>query len=468
MLDIQHRMHPQIADFAGNAMYQGLLKSAPDMEKKTIGIVQSAPMAPIPMQLLDLSGMLSVCKNTPDRLHVNVLSALFSMALAIEAAGKYEVGIITPYSAQSRLLHAMARDVAENYPDLNKIACATVHQFQGSEKDMIIFDAVDCYRSPYPGRMLTLQVNDYANRLFNVALTRAKGKMIAVANRDYMKSKGIADGLMFTGFLDTCARQKMTGNTLYRDFNQSVIQMTADGRLDSQFEKDLRNAEREILIDIPGQMENTNGYAADLTLLLNNAKKRKIRVIVRAENKPALPEYLRNMAIGNEYVYNPVTMIDRKSIWFGQPHSMAAFQAEGKTLETICRPVIRFEGKYTGRVLYGFLEMNQTIERTVNTDGAASGFPGFAQKNIRCSQCGASMQVKISKRGTFYMSCSAYPKCRNMEYVQVETVQDYLNSNGGKRCPVDHTLLKVKAGNRGVRIYCSNNEERHFFKLDEI
>jgi len=67
------------------------------------------------------------------------------MGIAIKAAQTSDVGVISPYSAQSRLLHAISRDVAEDNPELHKIVCATVHQFQGSERDVIIYDAVDCY-----------------------------------------------------------------------------------------------------------------------------------------------------------------------------------------------------------------------------------------------------------------------------------------------------------------------------------
>lgn len=169
MLDTQYRMHPRIADFASRTMYGGLLHSAEEMEKNRRSIVEQKPINGHAMAFADLSGMMSVCTKTGDNSRVNVLSALMSFCLALEAAKNCEVGIITPYHAQSRLLHAMARDVVDANPELKPIICATVHQFQGSEKDVIVYDAVDCYRMPYPGMLLTSTGNNYANRLFNVA-----------------------------------------------------------------------------------------------------------------------------------------------------------------------------------------------------------------------------------------------------------------------------------------------------------
>ena len=81
-------------------------------------------------------------------------------------------------------------------PAFTRIACATVHQFQGSEKDVIIYDSVDCYREKHPGYLLTSMTNNYANRLFNVALTRAKGKFVGIANINYMDNKNLSDKLM--------------------------------------------------------------------------------------------------------------------------------------------------------------------------------------------------------------------------------------------------------------------------------
>ena len=138
MLDTQYRMHPDIAAFSSFTMYRGLLRSGENMQGKRKAIVDSEPFPGNALRLVDLSGMLSVCIKTADQSRVNVLSALISFGLAINAAKENEVGIITPYHAQSRLLYAMARDVAESGLKLKPLSCATVHQFQGSEKDIII------------------------------------------------------------------------------------------------------------------------------------------------------------------------------------------------------------------------------------------------------------------------------------------------------------------------------------------
>ena len=63
----------------------------------------------------------------------------------------------------------------------SNISCATVHQFQGSESDVVIFDAVESYPKNAVGVLMGKNQNQVI-RLINVAVTRAKGKLITVAN----------------------------------------------------------------------------------------------------------------------------------------------------------------------------------------------------------------------------------------------------------------------------------------------
>ena len=70
----------------------------------------------------------------------------------------------------------MIRDLQEIDDKYQYLTCATVHQFQGSEKPVIIFDAVDCFRMKYPGTLLTKIKNNTADRLFNVAMAKVDYK----------------------------------------------------------------------------------------------------------------------------------------------------------------------------------------------------------------------------------------------------------------------------------------------------
>lgn len=70
-----------------------------------------------------------------------------------------------------------------------RVKIGTVHTFQGSECDVIIFDMVDCSRfekgKPYFGRIYS---GEQGEQLMNVAISRAKHKLIVVCDPDYLDS----------------------------------------------------------------------------------------------------------------------------------------------------------------------------------------------------------------------------------------------------------------------------------------
>ena len=479
MLDTQYRMHPRISDFVSQTMYDGLLRSADDMEEKLQDVVAQSPAAGYAIVFADLSGMMSVCTKTSDNSRVNVLSALISFSLALEAAGTQEVGIITPYHAQSRLLHAMARDMAETCPELKPISCATVHQFQGSEKDVIVYDAVDCYRMPYPGTLLTSTGNNYANRLFNVALTRTKGKFIGVANIAYMDNKKLSNNLMFKRIIETQRRKKscLKGTELTyprKDINGSPMSFMDKNEGIKLFLDDIVAARREIRIDIPDKPVD-DASMSQLATALQTAKGKGITVFLRAENKQTLPDVLKPYAIENPILANPVALIDKKIVWFGMPMSDARFKSEGSILQTNYRPIIRLVGKYTAASLYGFMEMSKTVDQsksiTVDNEGKAvtDNFASYVLAKKKCPSCGKPMKLQKSKKGKFFLGCTGYPACRKTSLVDVDLVERYFYRNGGtgQHCARCGYSLEAKLGPYGLYIQCCGSMH-HKYKLDEI
>ena len=352
MLNVQHRMHEDIANFVGENMYGGMLETSDRIMEGRREMADNAPIPGKAISLIDLSGTYSVCVKTMDGSRVNLLSALTCMRIAESYIDKYEVGIITPYSAQSRLILAMLRDAQEKDERWKKITCATVHQFQGSEKPIIIYDAVDCYRMPYPGVLLTAQRNSMADRLFNVAMTRAKGKFILIANADYLFKKGIPKDLLFTKALKNLIRYK---DCLAEDemidaiFSDSESDLVAyDERFNNweRFVSDLRAAEKEIIIDLPGFVEEDDDALAELGSVLKERQVAGVEITVRMEEDMMPVDCLKEFVKVASYVTTPVTTIDKSIIWFGQPLSAAEFLAEGSWLETKAFPCARFKGEH--------------------------------------------------------------------------------------------------------------------------
>ena len=57
------------------------------------------------------------------------------------------------------------------------------------------------------------------------------------------------------------------------------------------------------------------------------------------------------------YVTTPVTVIDKETIWFGEPLSSADFISEGNIIETEYFPCLRFVGKHTARMIKAIFEI---------------------------------------------------------------------------------------------------------------
>lgn len=475
MLDTQYRMHPGIALFSSKTMYHDLLKSGTGMGLKTQDIVKSDPFADCVLNMADLSGMLSVCTKTADNSRINVLSALISMSLAVKGAEKYEVGVIAPYSAQSRLLHSMARDVSEHYPQLKAITCATVHQFQGSEKDVVVYDAVDCYRMPYPGALITSKTNNYANRLYNVALTRAKGKMISVANVDYLRNKKLSRDLIFRKMIDELTKNNkvVKGNELIKEIGKGMIGSYGFAEGESEFIKDINSAKKEIAIDIPDGTSAGSDFCLKLDKAIKDAKSRGVKVTIRTDYKDGIPDEIRSLTIENNYITNPISIIDKEIVWYGMPFSKADFIVDERRVSTLYRPIIRFRGKHFSQALYGLMEMNRTLDgssvKIERHEGQYNTFASYVSGELKCDKCGNSLSLKKSKNGRFFLGCSNYPKCNNTKQITVDTVEEYfyLYDRTGKKCPQCKTSLEAKSGPYGLYISCCGSK-KHIYKLDEV
>ena len=479
LLDTQYRMHPEIADFAGRSIYNGLLKSANGMTEKREKTVMAEPFAGRAMEFVDLSGTMSTCIKSSDDSHANVLSAFVTFSLALKAAQTQEVGIITPYHAQSRLLHAMVRDVNELEALPHTIKCATVHQFQGSEEDVIVYDAVDCYRLPFPGALIASTAGRYADRLFNVAMTRSKGKFICVANGSFMRNKGMSENLMFMQMLKSYRATAPMIPEIIRpndDLEKYYFDFVEKENQVDEFIKDLATARREIRIDIPDSPANSDINTTRIAQALAEAQSRGVKVFVRAESKKNLHPTLKYFAVENHYLTDPVALIDKTVTWFGMPESAACFKIEGRISAINNRPCIRFWGTHTAKILYGLLEMSQVMDQAKTVEKDAQGnlitdkLSDYVLAHKKCPVCGKPMQLKKSRNQKYFLSCSGYPSCKHTEFVETEFVEEYFYHKGNKNgmlCPRCGCSLEAKISRYGIYVQCCGGK-RHKYGLDEI
>ena len=366
MLDEQHRMHPEIARFVSRFMYEGMLNSPEGLYGKMQIIADINPLPGVPIGMIDLSDTYSVCIRTNDGSRINLLSAMICMHLAEKMSVHCGVGIITPYSAQSRLILAMIRDLQERNSQYANVSSATVHQFQGSEKPVIIYDAVDCFRMPYLGMLLGSVKDDTANRLFNVALTRTQGKFILVANRGYLRRKKLNKKLIFDKLLRSLDDETdvLSGEQLVEELGtyegESADVFFGDRDEEDSWWRyihDIKNSVSSIVIDLPGPIDDDDNAVKDFVDAIKDASQKGVEVIIRIEENIVLPEELREYVVIHPYITTPFTIMDQRIIWFGEPLSAADFISEGEILPTEYFPCLRFEGIHTARLLKAFYQI---------------------------------------------------------------------------------------------------------------
>ncbi len=103
------------------------------------------------------------------------------------------IGVISPYAVQARLIQTLIEDRLG--PAAAGIA-ATVHRFQGNEKDAIFLDLTDSTGAPVGMFLRATSREEEGARLLNVALSRARRHVVLVANVPYLRSNTDASAII--------------------------------------------------------------------------------------------------------------------------------------------------------------------------------------------------------------------------------------------------------------------------------
>jgi superfamily I DNA and/or RNA helicase len=191
LLKMQYRMSEDIMRFSSNYFYDGLVESAPEVKFRSILDLDT------PMEWIDTSEFTLTSNPSPltsfkeefvgeSYGRINKAEGLLTLHVLqqyFERIGKQrllderiDVGVISPYRAQVQYLRRllMKRDYFK--PFRRQISVNTVDGFQGQERDVIVISLV---RSNDEGQIGFLR----DLRRMNVAITRARMKVIILGNR---------------------------------------------------------------------------------------------------------------------------------------------------------------------------------------------------------------------------------------------------------------------------------------------
>ena len=185
MLCRQGRMHPGVASFPNQAFYGGRLEpiGLPHQMEEI-----SAPVLFLPSQR-DTENLSGKTNRYEARMVADWAERIWHES-SDSFDSNHTLGIITPYRSQIALIRKELQ--AKDIPALNEISVDTVERYQGSERDVILYSF--CVNHRYQLKFLpnlTEENGVLIDRKLNVALTRARKRLIIVGVLDILKENPI-------------------------------------------------------------------------------------------------------------------------------------------------------------------------------------------------------------------------------------------------------------------------------------
>src|SRR5262249_46016826 len=160
LLETQYRMHPQIMDVSNRLFYEGRLKSG-------VGESERRPADGMPVVFIPVESSRDGRSNPDEAAVVVDLVRSLTRGSGIHPES---IGVVSPFRAQVVLLRQMLGD--------SGVSVDTVERFQGGERDIMILSFV---RSRGTGFV-------FDDRRLNVAITRARRKLVLVAHPELFRN----------------------------------------------------------------------------------------------------------------------------------------------------------------------------------------------------------------------------------------------------------------------------------------
>lgn len=482
MLDEQRRMHPKISAFSSKYVYSNLLKDHVSTQTSRNEIVASQLFSREAINLIDLSGCNCAASKDSNNSRYSILSAVISFVIAVKTEPNVRsVSIITPYAAQTRLVRAMELDYRKHRS--TEIRCSTVHQFQGSESDVVIFDAVESFPSKRPGWLMGKDLNSIL-RLINVAVTRARGKLITVANTRFWENH-------YKGTSHTLYRLLqyliVKGNIVKHEVNnlkgiEKLVEVLSIEKLIrfylkqndyiEQLAKDIRNAKEKIVIALPsGKLDAT--YEEMIFKLLREKKDQGIQIFIKCNDYKNLPINWKKYALGTENATFPIFMIDDHITWYGVPLAKWEFKDGTTSYLTACPIAFRLEGENTAELIASLADLeyreingNRTslssgAQLTTDNPYGPVGLAAYVLKNKKCQECKNPLEMRKGKSGKTILWCK---ECKKTFLLTPDDVNHYMCVNHVV-CPKHKISMTAKVGQYGLYIKCDYG---HYVKPEEI
>lgn len=202
-LTYNYRAHKSICDLYSKAFYEGNLQTKPEISATKAHNLQAFKTNAVWLDTgkrndkedeREDTGKINHCNA---KIIDNTLKCLKDEILSSEIK---DIGIITPYKHQSSLLNRRLKSIQEEYKKAGiSIDIGTIDSFQGSDRDMIIYD---CVRSSKANNTQQTQAKRQGSKIdfiadekrLNVSLSRSKKLLLIVGDKEYLRTASVSDG----------------------------------------------------------------------------------------------------------------------------------------------------------------------------------------------------------------------------------------------------------------------------------
>ena len=361
VLTQQYRMDQKICALISDIGYSGRLTT---VKRHDVKPVKYPEMFSGPIIIIDTSSVYPFCEKNPFNSKSNMTHALIArniMRRFSELPNSGNIGFCAPFRAQVKLM----KKISEQEPYEKNVSIGTVHTFQGDEKDAIIFDTVD---SLGEDRFIFIpHGQQFASKssTLTVAVSRAKQKLIFIANLRYLDDKIPAQGYL----RHILHKAQETGNVIdahsvinletleteLSTYTDSFLELGIDvtnlrtGLVDQDLffpllKKDIEAASKFIVIYSGFYTSNRISDLLD-NLKVKIKNKVKVKIIVPpperngsmdiSDSKQIL-EKLESIGVIVEFrqqIHQKAVLIDENIVWFGSLNPLSW----KSTLETMAR-----------------------------------------------------------------------------------------------------------------------------------
>ncbi|MBD2036580.1 AAA family ATPase [Leptolyngbya sp. FACHB-321] len=432
LLKTQYRMHPSISAIPNELFYKNQLEDGEGVRERTEAIVHAAPNLGQSIVFYDLSRASAFCFSEDHRSRFNLISALIAADITYQAqiAGTQSIGLITPYSAQARLIHRILRETGQK-----NVKAATVHRFQGSEQNVIVFDAVDSHQMKKASKLLVGGSQSTAARLANVAISRAEGKFIGLFNDDFLKVK-LDSFNIFRKFIDRLRSRaevrplSFTGapNTELWTFTLPNVKVYPNAKAaQADIHADLKAAAKSVAIDWPIQLKPSQHFYLNVD--------RGLQVFARGPEAEAITGKISNRRVWRNDSFSDMGIVglDGQVLWvYTNPRAEA--------------PVFKVALPETVTLLYDFLELVP--------DGAGPAPKPIEDTFGSCELCNSPLWPQINDYGQPRIICPKHPyQGRNFNTTDATQYAQMMN----RVCNICRSAFKGvrSASNGSIFLACS-------------